>query len=84
MLPIILIHKNLDHLIWVCTYNEKDEIESVLINKHTKETCKQKIMESQIPDLIKEFEKNGWTKGFIPDINIINDGKIVQTVNLNT
>lgn len=82
MFPIILIHNNLPHLQWVCTYNEGEELESVLINKHTKELKKQVINEKDVENLLNEFTKNGWVKGYLPDINIINDGEVIHTLKI--
>jgi len=81
-LPIILIHKQLEHLQWICSLNAEEELESILINKHTKETQKSLITSEDVPILVKEFEERGWVKGYIPDINILNDGKIIKTIKL--
>jgi hypothetical protein len=83
MFPIILIHQELPHLQWICTLNDEDEVESVLVNQYTKEIEKRVILEEEVQQLLNEFRRNGWTKGYIPDINILNDGEIVQTVSVN-
>ena len=81
MLPIIMVHKELDHLNWICSKNDLEEIESVLINKETKEIKKQILeSEAEAEQLEKNFKELGWVKGFIPDINILNEGEIVQTL----
>lgn len=81
--PIILVHKDLDYLQWICSINDLDEIESVLINKQTKEIKTTKLLDSQDALTLKnEFLKLGWTKGYLPDVNIISDGNIVQTIKL--
>jgi hypothetical protein len=83
MFPKILIHKDLPHLIWICTYNDNEELESALINQYTKEVEKKIIKEDDVEELIKDFSSKGWVKGFIPDINIINDGEITQTLKIS-
>lgn len=83
MFPIILIHRELPHLQWICTYNENEELESALINKHTREIVKRLLgSEDEAVKLLDDFSSRGWTKGYLPDVNIINDGKIIQTLKL--
>lgn len=86
LLPIIMIHKDLDNLNWICTENEKGEIESVLINRKTKDPPKIDIIanKAELLRLKKIFEINGWVKGYIPNINILMDGEIQQEVKVNS
>lgn len=67
-----MIHKIADHLNWICSLNDNEEIESVLINKKTKEIEK-KVLSSteEAYALQKDFLKLGWVKGYVPDVNII-------------
>jgi hypothetical protein len=81
MFPIILIHNDLQHLQWICAYNENEELESVLINKKTKELEKKIIREDEVEGLMEEFARNGWVKGYLPDINIYN-GETIQTIKI--
>lgn len=84
LLPIIMIHKDLDFLNWICTENEKGEIESVLINRKSKERPKVDIIDkTNLSRLKSQFEAYGWVKGYIPDINLLMDGKIQQVVKVN-
>lgn len=83
MFPLILIHKDIPHLQWICSYNEEEELESVLINKHTKEIRKQILSENELDNILTEFKNNGWVRGYVPDINIRNDeGELIDTVKI--
>lgn len=80
-LPIIMLHKYMNHLIWLCSLNDEERIESVILNTKTNEkmiTFHKDI--EKILEIKKEMENNGWIKGYIPDINLLLDGKIVNEI----
>ena len=81
-LPVIMIHKDFDYLNWICNENEEGKIESIIINKKTNYIKKDLIELETVDVLKKSFEDLGWTKAYIPDINVIVDG-VKQEFKLN-
>ncbi len=75
-LPVLLLHVE-HNLMWVCSENDDNELESVVVNRKTGEQIPLEIKDWR--EAYDEFIKCGWTKAYIPDIQIIKDNEIIDT-----
>lgn len=65
----IMIHETLNHLNWVCSLNDENQLESTFLNKNTKEVITKSIDINDFDDLVEKMKSEGWIKGYLPQVN---------------
>jgi hypothetical protein len=77
----ILLHKDAEHLLWIYAEDSDEAPEqSVIYNRITNEHYPLKI--DNFESAKEAFLKSGWTRAYIPDINLMMEGKIIGTVSI--
>lgn len=81
-LPIFMRHIQYPYIKWIAYINPNDEIEYTLINENTKEGKQEIIDKNKLVKILNDL-KDEWEICKIPDINLISDGKLINTIKLN-
>jgi hypothetical protein len=77
----ILLHRNAEHLLWIYAEEDDDAPEqSVIYNRITNEYYPLKIENFELAK--EEFLNNGWTRAYIPDINLVMEGKVIGSISV--
>jgi len=71
-MAIIMLHRDLQHIRWICYEDEDDEnvFISILQNVKTKEIIDEKIPRENVDAVIADLKRSGFVKGYIPEIRI--------------
>lgn len=80
-LPCIMIHGQIQNLIWVCSEQEdSDALISTIV--YNDKFLEKEVDKSDLESIINDLKQSGWIKGYIPDINIKYQDKIVNTIKI--
>ena len=82
-LPIYMQNKEFNHVKWIVYLTPEDEIEYLLVNEKTNEGKRTIITKDKLTEILDEM-KNDWEECKLPDINLIADGNVVNTIDMNT